>query len=147
MKRIVLLVLAAVFAGCHRAPAGPVAGAPSARGAVEAFLAAARARDVRAFGAVWGTERGAARDRMDRRELEQRSLVLACLLTHDQSRIGQQAVAAGARQVFPVELRSGTRTASTRVTAVLGPSDRWFVETVEVEPLRDLCRQPGTPNM
>ncbi len=145
-RRVLPLLLILLVAACARGGTGPLAGESSPRGAVERFLAAARAKDLQQFAAVWGTAKGPARDHMERGELEKRELVLFCLLTHDQSRIGASQMAEAGKQQFPVELQSGIRSASTRLTVVRGPSDRWFVENVEVEPLRELCRAtPPTP--
>lgn len=143
-RRALFALLALVAAACGGGGPRPDPGAADARAAVERFLNAARAKDGPLFGAVWGTAKGSARDAMDRDELQKRQQVLFCLLAHEQSRIGAPGVAEGGRQQFPVELRSGLRTANTRVTAVPGPGGRWFVENVDVEPLRDLCR-PSTP--
>jgi len=62
-------------------------GAASSHLAVEQFLAAARAQDLQAFSAIWGSERGAARDVVDRSQLEKRELTMMCYLTHDRYEI------------------------------------------------------------
>ncbi len=61
-------------------PRGQMTGAASPHLAVEQFMAAARAQDLQAFSAVWGSERGAARDVVDRSQLEKRELTMMCYL-------------------------------------------------------------------
>src|SRR5579883_1210574 len=66
--RIVTLIAAgaaAVTVACRSTPtrpSGDLSGAPSARGAVERFLAAVRAQDLQAMSVVWGTKNGPSRD-------------------------------------------------------------------------------------
>ncbi|MFI5312247.1 MAG: hypothetical protein ACHQQ3_13485 [Gemmatimonadales bacterium] len=120
-----LLVLAAA---CHRAStSGPLAGAVSPRAAVEQFLAAAKAQDMQAIGAVWGDENGAMRDRTKRDELEKREVVMLSLLRHDQARLSEPAAAPAGRVTMLVDLTQGQLKANVKFTTAKGPSNRWFV--------------------
>jgi hypothetical protein len=139
----VILVLAAA---CHRASSGgALAGAASPRSAVEQFLAAARAQDLQALGAVWGDETGPARDHMPRQDLERSEFVMLCLLTHDQSRIAEPTVSVGGRYTLQVDLRQGPLNANVKFTVAKGPSDRWYVQNFDTMLLQNtgFCKKPS----
>jgi hypothetical protein len=138
-RSIIAFVMA--LAACGPRTGGALTGAPAPRTAVEQFLAAVRAQDLQAMSVVWGSEKGPARDLIERKELEKRELVMQCMLTHDRFRILSEAPGTDGKRVFRVELQRGTLTRSTNFTSVQGPSDRWYVETADLEPVRDLCRQ------
>jgi len=110
--------------------------------AVTQFIAAARAGDLQAMSAVWGNADGLTRDRRDvsRQELERRLLIMICHLKHDESRIGVAQTGEAGRQIHMVELTQGPRTASVTFTAVKARrADRWFVENVDLVPVRAFC--------
>jgi hypothetical protein len=127
--------------GGGAAPRGQMTGAASANLAVEQFLAAARAQDLQAFSAIWGSERGAARDVVDRSQLEKRELTMMCYLTHDKYEISSDVTPKPGEHDYVVEITRGTQTRETKMTAVQGPSDRWYVLDVQLAPLQDLCSQ------
>jgi hypothetical protein len=114
-------------------------GAASYQLAVEQFLAAARAQDLQAFSAIWGSERGPARDIVDRSQLEKRELTMMCYLTHDRYEIGGDVTPKPGEHDYTLELTRGTQTRETKLTTVQGPSDRWYVLDVQLAPLKDLC--------
>jgi len=116
-------------------------GAASSHLAVEQFLAAARAQDLQAFSAIWGSERGPARDVVDRSQLEKRELTMMCYLTHDRFEISGDITPKPGEHDYTVELTRGTQTRETKMTTVQGPSDRWYVLDVQLAPLQDLCSQ------
>jgi hypothetical protein len=120
---------------------GQMTGAASPQLAVEQFLAAARAQDLQAFSAIWGTERGAARDVVDRSQLERRELTMMCYLTHDKYEIGADVTPRPGEHDYTVEITRGTQTRETKITTVRGPSERWYVLDVQLAPLQDLCSQ------
>jgi hypothetical protein len=136
-----IIAFVMVVGACGPRTGGALTGAPAPRTAVEQFLAAVRAQDLQAMSVVWGSEKGPARDLIERQELEKRELVMQCMLTHDRFRILSEAPGADGKRVFRVELRRGTVTRATNFTSVRGPSDRWYVETADLEPVKDLCRQ------
>ncbi|MFM2141055.1 MAG: hypothetical protein RLZZ25_1320 [Gemmatimonadota bacterium] len=142
MGRLLKTVLAmAWLTGCATAPAGPAAGAPSAEAAVRTFLAAARGNDMAGLTAVWGNAESPVRDRAKPDEVERRAMIILCHLRHDQATLGVPQPGQGGRQVIPVELTQGGRTARTTVTAVRNAtSGRWFVEDVGLAPVAAFCR-------
>ena len=149
MHRTAFVLLIAV-AACHNGPRGSdVTGAPTSPLAVERFLGSAKSQDLQAMSTVWGTERGAARDVTDRSQLEKRELIMMCYLTHDSYKVQSEGPAQNGRRAYIVELRRGRVARTTTVTTVAGPSSRWYVEDVKLEPLTELCQgeqsAPATP--
>lgn len=120
---------------------GP-AGATSARAAVESFLSAARAQDLRGMSAVWGNEKGPTADRIKRDELEKRLIVLQCLLTHDKWEFAEDRarLVTGGRQEYMVTLYQKQLKGQTKFTTVAGQGGRWFVEDLTLDGLKDFCR-------
>jgi len=141
VRKLVLLLL--VVAACRRNTSGGDAttGASSPRAAVDTYLRAVRAQDLQALAAVWGSAKGPARATMRREELEQREVIILCFFRHDASRIASDAPSTGGKRTFQVELRRGDVTRSTPFTTVQGPKERWYVENVDIEPVRDWCGQ------
>ena len=141
MRRLTLLLAVAV--SCRSVPAGPLTGAESQRAAVELFLAAARAQDIQAMSAVWGDEKGMTRDRVDRNELETRSIDLICLLKHDSEKIGEPQQASGNRFLISTDLVQGSNSATTTFTVARSPAGRWLVTTFDVVALQNkgFCRR------
>ena len=146
VKRLaVTLLLAVLAAGCRPTPeAGPLPGAPAPRLAVENFLAAVRAQDLQAMSAIWGTREGPITENksLTRDAVERRELIMMCFLGHDRYRLGGETPGEGGRRVFAVELTRGTISRSSNFFTVQGPSSRWYVESVDITPLQDLCRNP-----
>ena len=153
MSRLKVITMAAgvsiAMAACSTGGGGSVGGgggsqmtgAASSHLAVEQFLAAARAQDLQAFSAIWGSERGPARDVVDRSQLEKRELTMMCYLTHDRFEISGDITPKPGEHDYTVELTRGTQTRETKMTTVQGPSDRWYVLDVQLAPLQDLCSQ------
>jgi hypothetical protein len=149
VKRFAILLLA--IAACRSAPSyqssegqlapsnGQLTGAVSPRQAVDMFLAAVRAQDLQAMSVVWGTSKGPARDVVDRSQLEKRELVMQCYLSHDKYDVVSDARTKSDVHVLGVSLSKGSITRETTFTTVRGPSDRWYVEQMQLEPLKDLC--------
>ncbi len=120
---------------------GALAGAASSQQAVELFMRAVKAQDLQTMSAVWGTTRGPARDQMDREQLEKRLIVIQCKLDHESWRFSEERprLLSGGRQDFRVQLRTKQAEAITSFTTTQGPENRWFVEIVDMEPLREFC--------
>jgi hypothetical protein len=138
-----LLLLTAGTACTKHTTVTPVpvgAGATGPRGALDAFLAAIRAKDLQALGAVWGDKNGAIRDtkRITREEVEQRELVLMCYFNHDTYKVISDAPSSGGERVMTVSLTRGTLSRTTNFYLV-GGRDRWYVRSADMEPVRDLC--------
>ena len=140
------LLLAASFAACGPRAVDTTAspdqsvGAATPRAAVDRFLAAVRAQDLQAMSVIWGTASGPARDQMTQDVLEKRELIMQCYLLHDRARVVREEPDEGGRRDFVVELTKGSLVRTTTFHAVLGPRDRWFIENVDLDPVKDLCR-------
>jgi hypothetical protein len=140
MKRIVLALV--LLAACRSAPreGTQITGAPSPRAAVDRLLAAIRAQDLQAVGAVWGDKRGAARDIMARDEYDQRVVVMQCYFSHDQSRVLSGPTTKVDTVLFNLELTKGQIRAQTTAKTLQGPGSRWYVLTMDPVP-QGLCRR------
>ncbi len=125
-----------------RADAVTAVGASTPKAAVEGFLAAVKAQDLQAMSAIWGTSKGPARDLMKRDDLEKRLIIMQCTLTHDKWAYleDRPRLQTGGRQEFQVELTQGPRSAKTSITTVSGPGGRWFLEDINLLPLKEFCR-------
>jgi hypothetical protein len=122
-------------------------GAATPREAVDLFLAAARAQDVQAMSAVWGSTNGPAREFSPHDVSEKRLLIMMCFLKHDKGSVGAPGAAAGGRLIFPVTLTQGDLTRSTTITTIPGPASRYYVETFDMKAVEPLCqsRTPAPP--
>ncbi len=148
-KYVGAALLAAALVGCGKKSPSTTAtptgdsrtGASSARAAVETMLEASRAQDLQAISAVWGNEKGPLRDRIQRADLEKRTLVMVCLLNNDRYAVTNERTDPGAGRMFDVAITRGSMTRETRAHAVQAPSGRWYVLEIEPNPLRDLCQQ------
>jgi hypothetical protein len=116
--------------------------AAAPRAALDAFLAAIRAKDLQALGAVWGDKNGAIRDtkRITREEVEQRELVLMCYFNHDSFKVLSDAPAPGGERKMAVTLTRGTISRTTNFYLASG-GDRWYVRSADMDPVRDLCKK------
>jgi hypothetical protein len=134
-----------LLAACHSGPRGGVdqPGAPTPALAVERFLTAARAQDLQGLAMAWGTEKGPARDVVDRKQIERRELIMICYLNHDTYRVKSEAPAPEGRRAFTVELKRGPVNRTSTFTTVKGPAERFYVEQVALAPLADLCASGG----
>jgi hypothetical protein len=139
-----MIAFVMVLAACGPKNTGPLTGAPAPRTAVEQFLAAVRAQDLQAMSIIWGSEKGPARDLIDRVQLEKRELVMQCMLAHERFRVLNEAPGQASKRIFRVELTRGPITRATNFTTVQGPSERWYVESADLEPVKDLCRNMPT---
>ena len=146
MKRIVLALV--LLAACRSTPVvregTQMTGAATPRAAVDAMLAAVRAQDLQALGAVWGDKRGSARSvmeaesgsrnaTMDRDAYEKRVILLQCYLAHDQVRILTGPTTKVDTVAFDLELRKGQARANLTAKTLQGPESRWYV--VNMAPL------------
>ena len=135
-----LLIAAACTTRTTVVPVTTGTGASGPRPALDAFLAAIRAKDLQALGAAWGNKDGAIRDnkQITRDDLEKRELVLMCYFSHDSYAVQSDAPAAGGERVLTVKLTRGTISRTTNFYVVSG-GDRWYVRSADMEPVRDLC--------
>ena len=128
------------------APRGSRAGADNPRAAVEEFLKAVRAQDLQAMSAVWGTQKGPARDQMDRNYLEKAELVMQCFFAHERFRIVNDLPGnENGKRTFRVELTNGGRARETNFYVVQGRGSRWFVENADMDPVKEFCSNRPAP--
>jgi hypothetical protein len=135
-----LLGLVAAVA-CSRGP-GPgtsLTGAPTARDAATEFMNAVKAQDLQAMATVWGNERGSARDNMDRRELEQRLIIIQGCYEHDRFQVLNESPGAQGVRLIRVQITRGSRSKTPNFQVVQGPSNRWYVLDADFETMRDFC--------
>lgn len=147
MRKIfaLLLVVGACASGARGGSNGvsgnQLTGSAAPRLAVEQFLNAVRAQDIQAMSNIFGTSNGPARDNIDRAELEKRMLIMQCFFNNDKFRITGESNQ-GTKRVFQFELTRGTRSRNTSAMTVLGPSERWYIETLDIAAVRDFCAEP-----
>jgi hypothetical protein len=125
-----------------RSDAPDAVGAVTGKAAVEGFLKAVKAQDLQTMSAIWGTTKGAARDQMKREDLEKRLIIMQCTLTHDRWAFieDRPRLQTGGRQEFQIEMFQGQRSAKTSIVTVNGSGGRWFVEDINLLPLKEFCR-------
>ena len=90
---------------------------------------------------IFGTNRGPSRDNMDRGELEKRLIILQCYFSSDKFRILDENLGEGGHRVMTVELTKGSNTRTPRFYAILGPSNRYYIDNMEIAAVRDFCRK------
>ena len=152
MKRAALLFLPIAIACASLPGPGADTGAESPNAAIQQFLAAARAKNLHAMGSVWGTEKGPASKTIGTKELERRELIMIQCLPHEKATLGASSESEAGRLRVPVELTATMRKANLAFTVVRGPHQRWYVENLEIDQLRDqgFCgatqRQPAPPS-
>ena len=139
MRRLLGVVL--LLAACkHPNTATRLTGAASPKAAVQAFLEAARAEDLQAMSAVWGTEKGPARDQLDAAQFEKRELILICHFKADSDRIVSEGPSERGERMLKVQLTKRGRTRETRFYTVQGPSERWYVVNANLDEVKEFCR-------
>jgi hypothetical protein len=135
------LILAFVLTACRTVRESPTAtGGRSPEAAVNAFLAAGKAQDLQAMAAIWGTRKGPARETMDRRQLEDREIVMVHMLCQDNSRIVGKTPGRDGAQIVRVEMTRGNNAVTVNFTTVEGPNARWYVEEFEIDKMLPVCR-------
>ena len=121
-----------------------VTGASTARSAVEQFLQAVKAQDLQAMSVIFGTNKGPARDNMNREELEKRLVILQCYFNHEKFRVLSEFPGDDNHRVIEVELSKQGNLRTPNFYVVPGPSNRWYIDNMEIAAVRDFCRAPGT---
>jgi hypothetical protein len=119
--------------------AGQVGGATPAE-AVAMMLAAAKAEDLQAVGAVWGDTDGLSREKWPRSEFEMRAFYVVKCLRNDRYQILSEGNAANGRRLATVQIVKGTNNLQTNFRMVKGKNDRWLVENADLEPLTKICQ-------
>jgi hypothetical protein len=116
-------------------------GASTPRAAVSEFLNAVKEQDIQAMSVIFGTSRGPSRDNIERSELEKRLVILQCYFSHDKYRILDETPGDGGHRVVIVELTRGSNTRTPRFYTIAGPSNRYYVDNMEIAAVRDFCRK------
>ena len=140
MKKLAILAL--IVAGCSRNP-GPgsqLTGAAAPRLAAEQFMKAVAAQDLQAMSVVWGTEKGAARDQLDRNELDRRLIVIQSCYAHDRFTIGEESPGPNGHRFIKVSITRGRNSRTPNFEMVKGPSDRWYVQDADFDAMQGMCR-------
>ena len=143
MRTLLLAAAAVLLSACPspQSPGGGATGARSSRAAVEAFLDAARAGDIQALTSVWGTEKGAARDRAPANEVEKSAVIMACHFRNDSYEIQSERAGENNERVTRVELRRQNLRRSTTFNTVEGPGERWYVSNADIVAVQDIAKQ------
>ena len=145
MRQLLLIGLLMAGACTTRTISVPESSASQGpRPALAEFLASVRAQDLQAMSGAWGDKDGAVRDnkKMSRQEMEQRELLLMCYFRHDTYRVLGDSPGQDGERVLGVELTKGTLKRTTNFYLARG-SERWFVRSADIEPVRDLCSDRG----
>lgn len=135
------LVFAVIACSKTPAPGVSLTGAAAPKLAVDQFLAAVRAQDLQAISVVWGTEKGPARDQIERTELERREIIMQGCYTHDRYRIVDEGPSPNGERLVKVEITRGKVTANPTFAVVKGPSDRWYVRDAGIQSMGALCKK------
>jgi hypothetical protein len=142
-----LFLLVAVLACRTGRPAGgtgggggsELTGAPAARRAVEEFLVAVKAQDLQAMAVEWGTDKGPARDQLDRSELEKRLIIIQTCYEHDRFQVLDETPGQTGERLVRVEITRGTRSKRPSFTTVQGPGGRWYVKDADFVTMQEMC--------
>src|SRR5438132_7761201 len=118
---------------------GGLTGAPAPRLAVETFLDAAHTGDLQAMSAMFGTDKGPARDNIDRNELEKREIILQCFFNADKHRFISDVPGQNGHRVIKMELTKGNLVRQPNFFVVRGPENRWYVDNMEIAVVREFC--------
>ena len=141
MRKWALLVVVAV--ACRRSPSmgTSLTGAATPRDAALNFLGAAKSQDLQAMGAIWGTEQGAARDHMERQELDRRLIILQQCYDHDRAQILDDRFGTERERFVRIQITRGGRTKTPEFKVVRGPSNRWYVADTDFGTVQgEFCR-------
>lgn len=121
-------------------------GSPTAEMAVRRFFNGVNAQEYMAMGRQFGTREGPAEARLGTTNLEQRMVVLAGLLQHEDYTLRREDLAQlGPRRDRYVATLTGTREGqvSLPVVAAQTESGRWYVERIEVDALTRAASSGG----
>lgn len=141
MKKV--LILALLVGACSRNP-GPgsqLTGAAAPRIAAEQFMKAVAAQDLQAMSVVWGTEKGAARDQLDRGELDKRLIMIQTCYAHDRFAVMDETPGPLGHRFVKVTVTRGRMSKTPNFELVKGPSDRWYVLDADFDAMQQMCRQ------
>jgi hypothetical protein len=93
-----------------------------------------------AMGSVWGTDRGPARETLERSDLDSRLVVLQTCYDHDRFQILDDASSADGGRRVRVQITRGNVTKVPEFKVVQGPSSRWYVSDTDFPTVQnDFC--------
>ena len=115
------------------------AGGADPSSAVRGFMAAAKLQSIQSLSMWWGDAGGPTRDKMEKDQLEKRELIMLKCLKHDRYDVVGEAPSAGGSRDVVVNLMYRETANTTHLTVVPGPHNRWFVQTVDLQPLHSIC--------
>ena len=142
MKKWCLLAIVAIACSKNPSMGSSLTGAPAPRDAVTNFMGAVKSQDLQAMGAVWGSAQGAARDHMDRTELETRLVILQQCYDHDRAQILDESAGVDGQRLVRVQITRGGRTKIPQFKVGKGPSNRWYVFDTDYESVAaDFCKR------
>lgn len=140
MKKVLILALLAGACSRSPAPGTQLTGAAAPKLAAEQFMRAVAAQDLQAMSVVWGTEKGAARDQLDRSELDKRLIVIQQCYAHDRYVVGDESPGPSGHRFVKVTVTRGRRSKTPNFEMVRGPSDRWYVLDADFDAMTEMCR-------
>jgi hypothetical protein len=145
VKRLAAAVL--VLAACHSGVSSQQSplGAATPQEVSVSLLHAIEVKDLNGILTFMGTEKGSLKDvsKDSKSDLEKRGIILTCYFAHDKYRLLGEDQGTGGRRIVKVELTRGELTRQTSFTTVQGPNARWFVETMDIQSVKDLCQSPA----
>ncbi len=120
------------------APTGAPGGA-DATSAVRGFMAAAKVQSIQSLSLWWGSANGPTRNAIPREELEKRELIMLKCLKHDRYDVLGEAPSESGTRDMVVNVVYQNSQNTTHLTVVPGPDHRWFVQSVDLQPLHSIC--------
>jgi hypothetical protein len=121
-------------------PTGNITGASTPHTAIDAFMAAIKAEDLQAMGAIWGTADGPARSQMSMDQLQERELTMMCYLVHDSFRILTDAPALNGTRNFAVEVKFREMSHTGQFNVGRASDGRYYVfSVVNFGEFQDFC--------
>lgn len=121
-------------------PAGNVTGAATPRDAIVAFLAAIKAEDLQAMGAIWGTANGPARSQMDMNQLQERELTMICFLHHDTYTMLTDAPSTDGQRKYAVAMTYKKVSHTAQFSVGRASDGRFYVFSVDnITDFQDFC--------
>jgi hypothetical protein len=148
VKKLAIAFAVVVVAACSSrggGSSGSQTGATSPEAAVNAYMAAMKARDLQAMSAVWGSSRGSVRETMQREQMEKSGTIVMGLMCPDDFKVmGNVAHDDGRRQIRG-QMKRGMQSIDLTFVTVQGPGGRWYVEDVPLngdlpQRLQAFCR-------
>jgi hypothetical protein len=129
--------------GTVRSGASAATGAADPEAAIREFMAAAKAQDLDAMSGLFADKAGLVRDQVSRTELRQREYIMVCYLKHDRFDIVGQAPSTGDGRSLAVSVSLGDVTRSTTFELLQGTNKRWYVFSIDIGKLQDICARRG----